>query len=541
MTDTQEVALPTAEPARMLSPLQQAVLDWVVQSTGSLLLVARAGCGKTTTIMELVKFLVSHTAASISIFVGAFNRPIADELTARLEAAGLPWRNAQANTWHGAGLAGWRKFMGWSPTEASRHIDDKKLGILLDEEMKTEEQKMKLEPYRKLILDLVSLAKQRVFGVLCAVEDQSKWFDIIDHFGMDEDLPEDADLDFVVRVAVWLYKRSLARCREIIDYDDMILAPLFFKVKLWQYDWVMGDESQDFNPARRALAMKLMKPRTGRLVAVGDDRQAIYGFTGADIDSMDLVRSAVNAHTLPLNVTYRCPKVVVRRAQQYVPDFEAHPSAPEGVERTIWLMPAQEGCPKRPTIKEEHFTADDVILCRNTKPLVEVAYDLLRRGVPCRIEGRNIADGLVALINRWKATGTAALAKRLVEYRDWEVQKWMAKGKEQKAEEISDKVETLLVMINQLTVDGKTKVSELVSFIVGMFGDTPQGQKPRCLTLSTVHKAKGREWPRVYLLGADKYMPSKWARKEWQLQQEYNLCYVALTRAQREIIDVVVE
>jgi DNA helicase-2/ATP-dependent DNA helicase PcrA len=192
-------------------------------------------------------------------------------------------------------------------------------------------------------------------------------------------------------------------------------------------------------------------------------------------------------------------------------------------------------------VRDEKFTADNVILCRNTKPLVELAYDLLRRGIACQVEGRQIADSLVALINKWKATGTAPLAVKLADYRERQVQKWMARGKEQKAEEIHDRVETILVLIQQLAAEGKTKVTELVSFIQGMFGDTPAGKKPKCLTLSTIHRAKGKEWPRVYCLGMTKYMPSKWARKDWQMKQETNLMYVMVTRVQRELIDIIVE
>ncbi len=43
-------------------------------------------------------------------------------------------------------------------------------------------------------------------------------------------------------------------CREMIDFDDMILAPLYFKAKFWPKDWILVDESQDTNPARRVLA-----------------------------------------------------------------------------------------------------------------------------------------------------------------------------------------------------------------------------------------------------------------------------------------------
>ena len=56
--------------------------------------------------------------------------------------------------------------------------------------------------------------------------------------------------------------------------------------------------------------------------------------------------------------------------------------------------------------------------------------------------------------------------------------------------------------------------------------------------LTTVHKSKGLEWDTVYILGRDKLMPSMKATKDWQIQQEKNLIYVAITRAQKTLIDV---
>ena len=58
------------------------------------------------------------------------------------------------------------------------------------------------------------------------------------------------------------------------------------------------------------------------------------------------------------------------------------------------------------------------------------------------------------------------------------------------------------------------------------------------LVLSTVHRSKGREWTRVYALGRSKYMPSPYAKKPWQIEQESNLEYVLITRAMSELIDV---
>ena len=53
------------------------------------------------------------------------------------------------------------------------------------------------------------------------------------------------------------------------------------------------------------------------------------------------------------------------------------------------------------------------------------------------------------------------------------------------------------------------------------------------ILLSTIHKSKGREWNTVIWLQTG---PSKWARKDWELQQEDNLCYVASTRAKQRLV-----
>ena len=61
------------------------------------------------------------------------------------------------------------------------------------------------------------------------------------------------------------------------------------------------------------------------------------------------------------------------------------------------------------------------------------------------------------------------------------------------------------------------------------------------VTLSTIHKAKGMEWSRVYFLDSWR-LPSKFARIAAEdgnpeaLRQENNLSYVAITRAKHELI-----
>ena len=60
------------------------------------------------------------------------------------------------------------------------------------------------------------------------------------------------------------------------------------------------------------------------------------------------------------------------------------------------------------------------------------------------------------------------------------------------------------------------------------------------LTLCTIHRFKGREADRVYLIGRNAYQPSAWASTAEEIQGEANLQYVAITRTKRELVEVVV-
>lgn len=133
---------------------------------------------------------------------------------------------------------------------------------------------------------------------------------------------------------------------------------------------------------------------------------------------------------------------------------------------------------------------------------------------------------------RWSIKTTSALRNKLLDYRDREVAKWTAKGKEQKAEEAEDRVSTILAVVEECERRGRHDVASVVDFIERLFGDNVKG----AVTLCTYHRAKGREWDRVLLLEHSSRCPSRAARQEWQLEQERNLAYVAVTRAKKTLV-----
>lgn len=471
------------------SPEQQAFFDAVTNGKSSLLLEAVAGSGKTSTLVHALELMRGQ------IFFGAYNKKIADEIKSRVPAGRT---GIFVSTMHAAGFSAWRR------AAPKVKVDDRKC-LRLTEHMGI------AVPAVNVTCSLVSLAKQAAFGVLNSVDDDSEWYRLIEHFNIDL---SDNDPKVIVTGAKELLKASIATDSATIDFDDMIYAPLVHKARVFEHDWVLIDEAQDTNASRRALALRLLK-RGGRLIAVGDPHQAIYGFTGADADSLGLIGAAVNAQRMSLSVSYRCPRAVVEHAQQYVHHIAAAPGAPEGVVRT--------GTSKEVAI-------GDVVLCRFNKPLISLAFEMIAAGKPAKVEGRDIGNGLKALARKWKVRSLADLATRLETYVERETAKLRAKEKESAAVAVEDKVGCLMFLLRR-TQSADKELPDLLAEIDSLFADDADPTK--MIILSSIHKSKGKEWHRVFWLQTG---PSPWARKDWELEQENNLLYVATTRAQRELV-----
>jgi len=270
---------------------------------------------------------------------------------------------------------------------------------------------------------------------------------------------------------------------------------------------------------------RIIAAPSGRLLAVGDPKQAIYGFRGADSSAMAMMKDEFGCEELPLTVSYRCPKKVVEKAQTIVPYIEASETAPEGL--VVYNPGTVDDTGK---FRPQPFRPTDAVLCRNTAPLVGLAYRLIGKSIGCRILGRDIGAGLVALIKKLNARGIDSMLEKMAEYEKREIDRLMSRDMNSQAEAVKDKVTCIEIIVASLPETNRT-IPALISSIQALFDDKANG----VLTLCTVHKSKGLEWERVYILDAGKYMPSKWARRPWQKEQELNLMYVAYTRAQQEL------
>lgn len=492
---------------------QQAAIDALMNTSSNLCMRARAGTGKTSTILLMVQAYARKNPFH-EVVVCAYNKAIADEVREKLAEMNFNWKQVQAATIHSLGY-GLIKFVFKSK------IDDKKIDNIMEDITLRGSNELELKAFRALeqygaqVAKLVRVAKQAGVGFFndSPIGDVSVWHRLADHFDING-FDDTSIIDHVVAAAQHVYQLSLDQT-DVIDFDDMILFPLIKNLRVkFVKDVGFLDEAQDLSRARQALAKKFMK----RMVIVGDDRQAIYGFSGADAAAMDNLIQSMDATILPLSVTWRCPKAVVRLAQTLVPDLEFAPNAAEGEVLELTELPAD-------------VAPGDAILCRNTAPLIKTAHQLIRRRVACKVEGRDVGEQLINLVGRWKIKTIDKLLSKVEDFRAREMQKAIAKGNEAKAESVNDRCDTIVEICNAVIANGKTTVQDVKEFIESIFSDNAKG----VVVLATYHRSKGREWGRVFLWEHNTRCPSRAAKQEWQKAQEANLAYVAFTRAKQTL------
>jgi len=499
------------------SPQQAAVVDFVRNERGSAFVEAVAGAGKTTTLIHALE------ATTGSVGFAAYNKKIADEIKGKV---GNRFGNrVRVGTFHSFGINAWRY------VHKNVEVDERKKTDMVRETLGLNDKTHRDHALVDFVPRLISLGKQRALGLYGMMDDYSNWYEIVEHFDMAYELEDEAMVPRGIELAIKGLKYSREIASEIVDFDDMLYMPVVSGIRMWQNDVIFVDEAQDTNPVRRALARKMIGTR-GRAIFVGDRHQAIYGFTGADNDAVDQIVRDFNCKVLPLTVTYRCPKSVVTEARKSVDHIVAHESAPEGnVKRIDLLDENSNGGDFMTMVCNKYLSEHDAILCRKTKPLVDMAFSLIRNGIACHVEGRDIGAGLVALVDKFKSARTVdQLLARMGAYGTQQAEKLKAKGKDAQAEALADRIATVAVIAEKCTTPAEIKTK-----ILDLFKDDDQEAR-KTLTLSTVHKAKGREWPRVFILGANLWMPGPWARQAWEVEQETNLIYVAVTRSQSELV-----
>lgn len=296
----------------------------------------------------------------------------------------------------------------------------------------------------------------------------------------------------------------------IRDFDDQLFFPIYKDLIFPCYKNVYVDEAQDLNPIKQRMVLKLASDGA-RIIIVGDRNQAIYGFAGADVDSIDTLRSLLPGTELPLNVNYRCSKAVIIEAQRLVPHIEYHENAPEGKVEEVDTLVASEG---------------DFVLCRTTAPLVSKCLDYIRRGIKATILGRDIGQGLIDII---KELGNEYAEVSVDKLDDWYNAEYLKLSRVKRdTTTLTDKYDTIKALF-----EGCATYKQVINTIERIFSDEVTG-----VVFSTIHKSKGLEANNIHIIRPE-LLPHPNAKSDWAQRQEKNLEYVAVTRARQNLFKVV--
>jgi AAA domain/UvrD-like helicase C-terminal domain len=310
--------------------------------------------------------------------------------------------------------------------------------------------------------------------------------------------------------------------RGVIDFGDMVWLPWVEGLWPHQRDWVFVDEAQDLNRAQLELVLTAVVP-DGRVVACGDAGQAIYAWSGADSRSMATITAHTQARELPLSICYRCPASHVALAATIHPQIEARPGAPWGI--------IEGDIPEREALVR--MRPGDLVICRVNAPLAGLAYDLIRRGIPAKVRGRDIGRGLVSLVQHVvKMPGFAlkdfpAWVEEYRQRQEADLIRRAREGVEMALIALKDRCETVVAIYKSIKPSG---LEHFVRAVGDLFSDEEGG----VVWLSSIHRAKGDEAERVYILRPD-LLPHPRARTPQQQEQEQNLRYVAFTRTKEAL------
>ena len=489
---------------RTLTPSleQRVILDAVENERGNILIQACAGSGKTTTL----RMICSALPMNLRVLAVCFNKSTAIEFGHKLPS------NVDARTIHSLGC----KIIGKS-LRVKFSIDNNKPQRILDEYCAglpdfgwTKEE---ITSFRKCMLPLLD----RVRETMTNPDDRDAVLELAEQFGFD--VAESTVAHLPVLLA---FNR---RERSVISFSDMIDHVVHHELSLPIYDVILIDEAQDLNALQISFLMRLVAVSGARVIAVGDKRQAIYGWRGADSKSMERIKFIFECEEYQLPVCYRCSTAVIHSAQEIVGEdcIRAYQDAPEGL---VLNYP-----PEQLSETMENLEPGDMVLCRTNAPLVSPCLEMIRSGHKAVIRGRDIRKSLFDLIEKIEKThrgkSLSAFLNGLRAHGLVQIERLDREKKHGALMVFEDLIQTIYDVAQFCD-----NVQDLKKYIGDVFSEESEG-----VIFSTIHRAKGLEARTVVIL-APELIPHPMVERlgdSASLEQETNLDYVARTRA-REIL-----
>ncbi len=564
LTDTQQLELKRfVKKIENLTPneQQEVIFERAKTGKGRYMVIAGPGSGKTTV---AIKASTYFTGKAIYF---SFNKKIQVDSNNKLTALHSPMRT---NTLHGFGLGCLIKYIG-----GKCDINDDKYYTIIKEytdmnwplflqtirhilEQCEEEDKIPL-----MLSDSRSWSKALVHycQVSLSKPTPDQLIEVIETFSLNDIHPNALIWPFVcdiVSYAIQRGKEQFESDSHTINYDDMIYYPNIYKdVPITTFDHIILDEAQDASKATQGLIMRACHSET-QVFAIGDPRQGIYNFAGADDKSMPTLAHMLDAEMLPLTICYRCGTKIIDLANQLGGQIIPAPNAQEGITDVV---PYEDYLPMLDIQEDENgYKRSLAIIGRTTNIIVKDCLKVLQTGKRAIVLGRNIGDSIKAIVTRLEelraSRGVSALAydlSNLIELLDQyfkdqktTIEESQRKNADLAISELSDKIETVKAFFaayiekcnepstrreNDPACSFSKNPKDFKQYIVGLFTDDENNE---VIQFMTAHRSKGLEFNRVFVVGTDQF-PHPKAKTDKQIAQEENLMYVTITRAIDEL------
>lgn len=466
------------------TPEQAAIVEAYRTTKDNLIIKALAGAFKTSTLV-----LIVESDPETSMLCMAFNKRIAVEMQDRLPS------NCVSTTINSLGHRTVSQMLRKRLT-----VDTRKIYTILTGLIEPLPRSNRLDAFDRLseLIRAVEFGKSAGYISSGRFPDSRPLMGDDDFFAKLEEEPTALEERLIREATLVSLKQSFDGK---IDFSDQVLIPTVFPCAFPQYPVVLIDEAQDLSALNHAMLRKLARKR---LIAVGDECQAIYAFRGAHEESMSVLQESFHMRPLTLSISGRCPQAVVREAQWRAPHMR-------------WLDWAKPGAVERPTRWGVADVPDSAaILCRNNAPIFTMAIKLLKNGRYPQVIGNDIGKVLLKYMKKFGPL-TMPQADVFAAIDTWTEAKLKKVRDPSKAH---DQAACMRVFAEQ----GET-LGDAIAYAEHIFAATGPIQ------MMTVHKAKGLEYDNMFILDAHLIKVDAEA-------QEKNLLYVAQTRAKERLVYV---
>lgn len=556
-------------------------MEAITTTDQPLLVVAGAGSGKTRVLTRRIAWRVQDgSAVAEHVLAITFTRKAAAELRARLAALGVGGE-VSAGTFHAVALRELRRHALDTGRRPPVLLDSK--GRFLAELFSTSGPPNRSSIRREVLGQLAAEIEWAAARLLRPEQYPAA----ARHAGRETSLEPETVAELIAR-----YEAEKRR-RGVVDFEDLLrgLARAiaddreFAAVQRWRWRHLFVDELQDVNAAQLALLDAWLGDGDD-VCAVGDGRQAIYGWNGAEADALRLfVRRFPAARVIELRTNYRStPQVVTlagaalgrpaplravaagRPASLAAPAVAARPDGAVPTMRcfedeTAEAIAVARGL--RLARRPGRRFSECAVLARTNAQLVLLERVLRAEGVPLGgdtgerfLERRPVREALAELrrargrdaFARWAAdlrlTAVAAsggAAATGVELADAGPDDPGGGDPARPSDHAVEAERADLADLAGLAAEylGFDPVPGPEGFLAWLRGTPAADLAPSArdgVDLLTFHRAKGLEWSVVFVTGLeDGFVPIAHAATPAALEEERRLLYVALTRAVDEL------